>query len=135
MPTTPVAADTFQWIQHINEYTIDFFQRATLFLDVLRQRRPSVRRSARSRPRRPIIIIDPRSGHGTGTGSAKEDSEIGMALNQGYPVYMVLFSAWPVSGQTLDHVQRTLAHFVEAVHRRHPEAANPAVVGNCRPEP
>lgn len=84
------------------------------------------------KPKRPVIIIDPRAGHGPGIGGAKRDSEIGMALDQGYPVYVILFSTWPVAGQTLDHVQQVMARFVEAVRDRHPQAGNPAIVGNCQ---
>ncbi|MFO7715807.1 DUF3141 domain-containing protein [Desulfosarcina sp.] len=95
-------------------------------------RRSMLAASCTSATRRPVIIIDPRAGHGPGIGGAKQDSEIGMALDQGYPVYVVLFSTWPVAGQTLDHVQRALARFVEAVRDRHPQARRPAIIGNCQ---
>jgi len=82
--------------------------------------------------KRPFIIIDPRAGHGPGIGGSKRDSEIGMALDQGFPVYVILFSTWPATGQTLDHVQQAMARFVEAVRERHPKAGNPAIIGNCQ---
>ena len=99
--------------------------------------RPSVAEEKRHpiRPRaerRPVIIIDPRAGHGPGIGGSKRESEIGMALDQGYPVYVVLFSTWPVPGQTLEGVQLALARFVETVRERHPQSDSPAIVGNCQ---
>lgn len=82
--------------------------------------------------KRPVIIIDPRAGHGPGIGGSKRDSEIGMALDQGYPVYVILFTTWPEPGQTLEHVQTALARFVGLVRDRHPQAGNPAIIGNCQ---
>jgi hypothetical protein len=35
----------------------------------------------------PLIVIDPRAGHGPGIGGFKRDSEVGMALHEGHPVY------------------------------------------------
>ena len=37
--------------------------------------------------KRPIVVIDPRAGHGPGIGGSKQDSEIGVALDYGHPVY------------------------------------------------
>ena len=96
------------------------------------ERRTGTFRKACGASKRPVIIIDPRAGHGPGIGGAKRDSEIGMALDQGYPVYVILFTTWPQAGQTLDHVQQTMARFVEAVRDRHPQAGNPAIIGNCQ---
>jgi hypothetical protein len=89
-------------------------------------------RQSAAAPKRPFVIIDPRAGHGPGIGGSKRDSEIGMALDQGFPVYVILFTTWPVPGQTLDHVQQAMARFVEAVRERHPKAGNPAIIGNCQ---
>ena len=36
---------------------------------------------------RPVIISDPRAGHGPGIGGFKRDSEVGMALHEGHPTY------------------------------------------------
>ena len=55
-----------------------------------------------------------------------------MALDQGYPVYVILFSTRPLAGQTLDHVQLAMARFVETVRDRHPQTGNPAIIGNCQ---
>lgn len=100
--------------------------------DSMEKRRSRIAGVACKASPRPIIIIDPRAGHGPGIGGAKRDSEIGMALDQGFPVYVILFSTWPVAGQTLDHVQLAMARFVETVRDRHPQAGNPAIIGNCQ---
>ncbi len=82
--------------------------------------------------KRPIIIIDPRAGHGPGIGGSKRDSEVGMALNNGHPVYFVIFYTDPIPGQTVSDVQKAQVRFVEEVVRRHPHAPEPAVIGNCQ---
>jgi len=81
---------------------------------------------------RPVIILDPRAGGGPGIGGFKQDSQIGMALSQGHPVYFVLFTPDPVPGQTMADVQLTLAKFVEKVAELHPDARKPAIIGNCQ---
>ena len=83
-------------------------------------------------PKRPIVIIDPRAGHGPGIGGSKRDSEIGMALDHGHPVYFILFYTEPMPGQTLKRVVEAEERFVEEVVRRHPQAGNPAIMGNCQ---
>ncbi|MFZ5569612.1 MAG: DUF3141 domain-containing protein [Thermodesulfobacteriota bacterium] len=82
--------------------------------------------------KRPVIIIDPRAGHGPGIGGSKRDSEIGMALNEGHPVYFVIFEADPLPDQTLTDVHHAQIRFIEEVIRRHPEAQKPAIIGNCQ---
>ncbi len=82
--------------------------------------------------RRPYIIIDPRAGHGPGIGGFKSDSQVGVALAAGHPVYFVSFRRAPEPGQFISHVTRTEAAFVREVMRRHPEAPNPVVTGNCQ---
>ena len=81
---------------------------------------------------RPIIIVDPRAGHGPGIGGSKEDSEIGMALNQGHAVYFLIFTTYPEPGQTLGDVKNAMTRFFEEVKNRHPKAPKPAVIGNCQ---
>jgi pimeloyl-ACP methyl ester carboxylesterase len=81
---------------------------------------------------RPIVIIDPRAGHGPGIGGSKQDSQIGMALDAGHPVYFMIFSTEPVPNQSLADVCRAHVRFVEEVRRRHPAAPRPAVIGNCQ---
>ena len=43
----------------------------------------------------PVIVIDPRAGHGPGIGGFKRDSEVGIALHVGHPVYFVSSSPNP----------------------------------------
>jgi poly(3-hydroxyalkanoate) synthetase/tellurite resistance protein len=83
-------------------------------------------------PKRPIIIIDPRAGHGPGIGGSKEDSEIGLALDYGHPVYFIMFFTSPVHGQTIGDIQKAEIAFVEKVQSLHPDADKPAIIGNCQ---
>jgi pimeloyl-ACP methyl ester carboxylesterase len=82
--------------------------------------------------KRPFIIIDPRAGHGPGIGGFKTDSQVGVALKAGHPVYFVSFRRMPEPGQYLSHVTRAEAAFVREVMRRHPAAPKPVVTGNCQ---
>ena len=82
--------------------------------------------------KRPYIIIDPRAGHGAGIGGFKNDSQVGVALAAGHPVYFVAFRRDPLPGQTLADVTRAEAAFVREVARRHPDAPKPVVIGNCQ---
>jgi hypothetical protein len=83
--------------------------------------------------KRPFVIVDPRAGHGPGIGGFKADSEIGVALRGGHPVYFVGFLPEPVPGQTIEDVARAEAFFLETVIARHPQAeGRPCVVGNCQ---
>ena len=82
--------------------------------------------------KRPYMIIDPRAGHGAGIGGFKPDSQVGVALHDGHPVYFVVFRPQPEPGQTLAHVMRAEAAFVAEIRRRHPEAPKPIIVGNCQ---
>ncbi len=79
----------------------------------------------------PVVIVDPRAGHGPGIGGFKRDSEVGVALRVGHPVYFVIFFPEPVVGQTLDDVQHVLRCFVEEVARRH-NGRQPILYGNCQ---
>jgi pimeloyl-ACP methyl ester carboxylesterase/tellurite resistance protein len=83
-------------------------------------------------PKRPIVIIDPRAGHGPGIGGSKNDSEIGIALKNGHPVYYIMFFTRPQPGQTLSDVEEAEIRFLEEVVRRHPDADRPALIGNCQ---
>jgi pimeloyl-ACP methyl ester carboxylesterase len=82
--------------------------------------------------KRPFIIVDPRAGHGPGIGGFKQDSQVGVALKAGHPVYFVIFFSRPEPGQTLPDVCEAEAAFVQAVVERHPHSPKPAVVGNCQ---
>ena len=82
--------------------------------------------------RRPYVIIDPRAGHGPGIGGFKDDSQVGVALREGHPVYFVIFFPQPEPGQTLLDVCEAERQFVEKVRELHPESSKPAIVGNCQ---
>ncbi|HCN94177.1 MAG TPA: poly(3-hydroxyalkanoate) synthetase, partial [Hyphomonas sp.] len=79
----------------------------------------------------PVIVIDPRAGHGPGIGGFKHDSEVGMALHEGHPVYFVMFYPEPSPGQTLADVLHALRRFVDEVAQRHPKTP-PILYGNCQ---
>ena len=81
---------------------------------------------------RPLVVVDPRAGHGPGIGGFKHDSEVGVALRAGHPVYFVTFRPQPEEGQTLADVMLAEARFLEEVIARHPQSAKPVVVGNCQ---
>jgi pimeloyl-ACP methyl ester carboxylesterase len=82
--------------------------------------------------RRPYVIIDPRAGHGPGIGGFKDDSQVGVALREGHPVYFVMFFREPEPGQTLLDVCEAEARFVRRVRELHPDSPKPAIVGNCQ---
>ncbi|WP_036255370.1 DUF3141 domain-containing protein [Methylocapsa acidiphila] len=82
--------------------------------------------------KRPYMIIDPRAGHGAGIGGSKQDSQVGVALADGHPVYFVAFRPHPEPGQTLADVMRAEAEFVKEIGRRHPKSPKPIIVGNCQ---
>jgi pimeloyl-ACP methyl ester carboxylesterase len=82
--------------------------------------------------KRPFIIVDPRAGHGPGIGGFKQDSQVGVALKAGHPVYFVIFFPRPEPGQTLADVCFAEARFVEVVGERHPLSPKPALIGNCQ---
>jgi len=82
--------------------------------------------------KRPFVIVDPRAGHGPGVSGTKEDSQIGVLLRAGHPVYFVSFRPDPVPGQTLEDIGRAEATFLQEVRRLHPDAPKPCVTGNCQ---
>lgn len=79
----------------------------------------------------PVIIIDPRAGHGPGIGGFKRDSEVGVALGEGHATYFVVFYPQPCPQQTLGDVLAALRRFVEEVATRHP-GKPPVLYGNCQ---
>jgi pimeloyl-ACP methyl ester carboxylesterase len=82
--------------------------------------------------KRPYVIIDPRAGHGPGIGGFKDDSQVGVALRGGHPVYFVAFYPVPEPGQTLLDVCEAEAKFVRHVRELHPASPKPVVIGNCQ---
>ena len=81
----------------------------------------------------PFVIVDPRAGHGPGIGGFKEESEVGVALRAGHPVYFVTFFPDPEPGQTIEDIGRAEILFVRKVGELHPDAdGKPVVVGNCQ---
>ena len=82
--------------------------------------------------RRPYVVIDPRAGHGPGIGGFKDDSQVGVALREGHPVYFVIFFPEPEPGQTLLDVCVAEQQFVHKVRALHPHSAKPAIIGNCQ---
>jgi pimeloyl-ACP methyl ester carboxylesterase len=82
--------------------------------------------------KRPYMIIDPRAGHGAGIGGFKPDSQVGVALRAGHPVYFVVFRQHPEPGQTLLDVMHAEAGFLREIARLHPQSPKAVVVGNCQ---
>jgi pimeloyl-ACP methyl ester carboxylesterase len=82
--------------------------------------------------KRPFMIIDPRAGHGAGIGGFKPDSQVGVALRAGHPVYFVVFRQYPEIGQTIADVMHAEAEFLRQIAAIHPHAGLPIVVGNCQ---
>jgi pimeloyl-ACP methyl ester carboxylesterase len=82
--------------------------------------------------KRPYLIIDPRAGHGPGIGGFKDDSQVGVALHAGHPVYFLIFFRDPEPGQTMLDVCTAEQIFVKKVRDLHPDSAKPALVGNCQ---
>lgn len=81
---------------------------------------------------RPYIIIDPRAGHGAGIGGFKHESQVGVALKQGHPVYFVAFKRLPEPTQTIADITYAEGKFVREVERRHSSAEAPVIIGNCQ---
>jgi poly(3-hydroxyalkanoate) synthetase len=82
--------------------------------------------------KRPYLIIDPRAGHGPGIGGFKDDSQAGVAMRAGHPVYFVSFFRDPEPGQTMLDVCTAEQQFVKKVRALHPDSEKPAIIGNCQ---
>ncbi|MBS0324925.1 MAG: DUF3141 domain-containing protein [Proteobacteria bacterium] len=79
----------------------------------------------------PVIVLDPRAGHGPGIGGFKRDSEVGIALHEGHAVYFVSFFPAPCPHQRLVDVLHALRRFIDEVIARHP-GKMPVLYGNCQ---
>lgn len=97
-----------------------------------RRHKPSVAYYAPRATSRPIVIFDPRAGHGPGIGGSKQESQIGMAIDANHPVYFIVFFTDPVPGQTLTDVRDAQIRFIETIGKLHPNAPEPAIIGNCQ---
>jgi hypothetical protein len=81
----------------------------------------------------PVVVVDPRAGHGPGIGGMKQESEIGVALAAGHPCYFIGFLPKPVPDQTIEDVCRAEAIFIEEVVARHQQAeGKPVIIANCQ---
>lgn len=82
--------------------------------------------------RAPVMIIDPRAGHGAGIGGFKPDSQVGDAFADGHAVYFVAFRPMPEPTQTIADVRDAEIIFLQEIIQRHPNSPKPIVVGNCQ---
>jgi hypothetical protein len=79
----------------------------------------------------PYVIINPRGGHGFGTGGFNDDSQVGVALRAGHPVYLVMVFLRARGGPALAPCLQRRATVREASARTASGASKPAIVGNC----
>jgi pimeloyl-ACP methyl ester carboxylesterase len=82
--------------------------------------------------RAPVLIIDPRAGHGAGIGGFKQDSQVGDAFTDGHPVYFVAFRQMPEPTQTIADVRDAEIHFLQLIAQAHSQAPKPILMGNCQ---
>ena len=82
--------------------------------------------------RAPVMIIDPRAGHGAGIGGFKPDSQVGDAFADGHAVYFVAFRPMPEPTQTIADIRDAEIIFLQEIIQRHPNSPKPIVVGNCQ---
>jgi pimeloyl-ACP methyl ester carboxylesterase len=79
----------------------------------------------------PVIVVDPRAGHGPGIGGFKRDSEVGIALHEGHPVYFVMFYPDPEPHQTIADILESMKIFVGKASSLH-GGKKPILYGNCQ---
>ena len=82
--------------------------------------------------RAPVLIIDPRAGHGAGIGGFKPDSQVGDAFDDGHQVYFCAFRPMPEPSQTIAHVRDAEIFFLGKIAEEHPQSPKPILVGNCQ---
>jgi pimeloyl-ACP methyl ester carboxylesterase len=82
--------------------------------------------------RAPVLIIDPRAGHGAGIGGSKPDSQVGDAFDDGHQVYFCAFRPMPEPSQTIAHVRDAEIFFLGKIAEEHPHSPKPILVGNCQ---
>lgn len=81
--------------------------------------------------KRPYIIADPRAGQCAGIGGFKPRSEIGDAVRNGHPAYLLAFSTLPEPTQTCEDILDGQRTFFDWVQQQHPDSLPPAAIGNC----
>ena len=72
-----------------------------------------------------------RAGHGPLYWRSEPDSQVGVALHDGHPVYFVAFRPHPEPDQTSAHVMRVERNSRQ-IGLADPKAAKPIIVGNCQ---
>jgi len=82
--------------------------------------------------RAPVLIIDPRAGHGAGIGGSKPDSQVGDAFDDGHQVYFCAFRPMPEPSQTIANVRDAEIFFLGKFAEEHPNSPKPILVGNCQ---
>lgn len=82
--------------------------------------------------RAPILIVDPRAGHGAGIGGFKPESQVGEGLADGHPVYFAAFEPMPVAGQKLSDVRDAEVQFLATICQAHSNSPKPILIGNCQ---
>lgn len=82
--------------------------------------------------KRPYVIIDPRAGHGGGIGGFKSDSQVGVALADGHPVYFIAFKRAPEPSQSISDITHAEGEFIREIQRLHPQSEAPVIIGNCQ---
>jgi pimeloyl-ACP methyl ester carboxylesterase len=82
--------------------------------------------------RAPVLIIDPRAGHGAGIGGSKPDSQVGDAFDDGHQVYFCAFRPMPEPSQTIANVRDAEIFFLGKIAEEHPHSPKPILVGNCQ---
>ncbi len=80
----------------------------------------------------PVVVIDPRAGQGPGISGFKSQSEVGVSMREGHPVYFIGFAEMPVPGQTFLDVIDGQVEFLKQVVKLHPESPKPIAIGNCQ---
>ncbi|MCK9230382.1 MAG: TerB family tellurite resistance protein [Syntrophales bacterium] len=117
-------------VNHALVRIVDRGERKDIRTDDMKRRcKPPKRPALRKRP---IVVIDPRAGHGPGIGGSSMDSKVGKALDNGFTVYFVLFYTNPMPGQTLADVEHAMVRFIEEIMRLHPHDDSPIIIGNCQ---
>lgn len=85
-----------------------------------------------NKSKRPLFVVDPRAGHGPGISGSKTNSQIGIALEIGMPVYLALFHPQTKPDQKVEDIERALQYYLMLISKDHPDQEKPCVVANCQ---